>query len=275
MEYLEAEKHYQLLYYNNNINEDILYINNNNINEIHNNKTKVDTISKLNILPKTNCYDNIDYIENKNKNNIEIYSFNLNYIKHTGIKDLNISNINNEIKKDYDLHKGSDYPIYPLDADDPENFYANIYNYLIKRNLNQNAKNYPTYSYNYKENIEKKRAFRRKASNFAIDKDGYLCYKKPDNNRGDDSFKDSEDNLEKDKSNKDIQNNNNNNILTKKELIKSGKYSLFKIPFKCNEYNLIKEIHEKINHRNIDDTRKEFKRLKYYYYRYTLDINIY
>ena len=37
--------------------------------------------------------------------------------------------INNKI-----LHNKNDYPIYPFDSDDPEGFYANIFNYLYNRN---------------------------------------------------------------------------------------------------------------------------------------------
>ena len=51
-----------------------------------------------------------------------------------------------------------------------------------------------------------------------------------------------------------------------------GKYSLYKIPFRENEYDLIKQIHQNINHRNWEDTRKEFKKQRYYYRGYINDI---
>ena len=45
------------------------------------------------------------------------------------------------------VYIGTNYPIYPLDSIDPENFITNVYNYLVKRNKNMHAKNYPTYIY--------------------------------------------------------------------------------------------------------------------------------
>ena len=41
-----------------------------------------------------------------------------------------------------------------------------------------------------------------------------------------------------------------------KSLKKSDDYILYKIPYKENEYDLIKKFHEDCNHRNSDDTRK-------------------
>ena len=35
--------------------------------------------------------------------------------------------INNKFR-----HNKNDYPIYPFDSDDPEGFFANIFNYLYK-----------------------------------------------------------------------------------------------------------------------------------------------
>lgn len=49
-------------------------------------------------------------------------------------------------------------------------------------------------------------------------------------------------------------------------------YSLFTIPYKINEYELIKKIHSELNHRNAEDVRKEFIRRKIYYYGFTIDI---
>ena len=56
-------------------------------------------------------------------------------------------NIDSKNTNDSKLHIGEDEPIYPLDEDQPENYYANIYNYLLKRKSNQNYSNYPTYIY--------------------------------------------------------------------------------------------------------------------------------
>ena len=50
-----------------------------------------------------------------------------------------------------------------------------------------------------------------------------------------------------------------------------GLYSLYIVPFKINEYSLIRNIHENNNHRNWEDTRKEFKKQKYYYRGYIND----
>lgn len=71
-------------------------------------------------------------------------TFNYN-IAH--IKDINIINkelvseklkLNDKCKTDEKeivnfLHIGRDYPIYPLASINPENFLANVYNYLVKR----------------------------------------------------------------------------------------------------------------------------------------------
>lgn len=57
-----------------------------------------------------------------------------------------------------------------------------------------------------------------------------------------------------------------------KERIRLRQYSLVRIPYKINEYNLIKDIHIKSNHRCYEDTRKEVLKLKYYYYRFINDI---
>lgn len=153
----------------------------------------------------------------------------------------------NAIKtKKKEIHIGTDYPVYPLDLNEPENFYVNIYNYLLKRNKNQNENNYPKYIYECNDYIEtKKRVFRRKASNFEIDNEGMLCFKIPDSDNDNDSSEKYDNISEEKHENKTI-----NNKLTKKDIIKAGKYSLYKIPYQCNEYELIKDINEKINHRN-------------------------
>ena len=219
-------------------NQDIL------INKIQNLKTNIkNKISEENIIQLNECLkENQVNIENKKK---EIF-----------------------IKKF--LHNKNDYPIYPFDSDDPEGFYANVYNYLYNRLKNKNNSNYPKYIYQILDlnTIEtKKRAFRKKAENFEIDKFGYLCYKIPDKEENESSSSEMDSdaglgaekkydiNLKKEKSTK----------FSKKELIKRGKYSLYKIPFQQNEYDLIKKIHEENNHRNWEDTRKEFKKQRYYY----------
>ena len=93
-------------------------------------------------------------------------------------KHIDLLNINDNKANDKKWHFGSDYPVYPLNSDEPEIFYLNIYNYLLKRNNNKNGNNYPKYIYDCEYNIEtKKRAFRAKASRFEIDDDGMLCYK--------------------------------------------------------------------------------------------------
>lgn len=112
----------------------------------------------------------------------------------------------------------------------------------MKRNNDQNGNNHPKYIYECNDNIKtKKRAFRRNASNFEIDNDGMLCYKIPDSYNDNDSSEEYDNISEEKHENKTI-----NNKLTKKDIIKAGKYSL----------------HEKINHGNFDDTRKEFKKLR-------------
>ena len=105
----------------------------------------------------------------------------------------------------------------------------------------------------------KKRAFRKTAENYAINNFGYLCFKIPvkDVDESSSSEQNSEEELE---INKKLNSKNKNKHLSKKELIKIGKFSLYQIPFQVNEYDLIKTIHEKNNHRNWEDTRKEFKK---------------
>ena len=49
-------------------------------------------------------------------------------------------------------------------------------------------------------------------------------------------------------------------------------YSLYVIPYKINEFEFIKNIHERINLHNWNDTRKEFLKNRYYYIGYTYDI---
>ena len=64
-------------------------------------------------------------------------------------------------------HIGSDYPIHPLFSENPENFYADVYNYLLSRKINSKNSYYPKYLLNSESNIEnKKRAFRIKANHF-------------------------------------------------------------------------------------------------------------
>ena len=240
-----------------------------NINKIEQNDTNLKN-EQINVINKIKSL----------KNNLKNIIPQANIIKLNDCLKENIINIEkqkSEIINNKFLHNKNDYPIYPFDSDDPEGFYANIFNYLYNRNINKNTLNYPKYIYqildeNKKET--KKRAFRKKAEKFEIDKFGYLCYKIPDNEENESSSSeiDSESGLEKEKK-EDINIKNKKNIKsTKKELIKLGKYSLYKIPFQQNEYDLIKKIHEENNHRNWEDTRKEFKKLRYYYRGYINDI---
>ena len=180
--------------------------------------------------------------------------------------------LDNYDKLEKDLHKPDYYPIYPYDSADPEGFYANIYNYLYKRNIDPKGANYPKYIYNSENQENKKRLFRRKANNYEIDKNGYLCYKIPyyglgEDNSNSSSFEEKEEEIISEKHNKKKLSNKNKNFYFEK-----GLYSLYIIPFKINEYTLIRNIHENINHRNWEDTRKEFKKQKYYYRGYINDI---
>ena len=95
---------------------------------------------------------------------------------------IELSEIKKEISEKKFLHNPNDYPIYPNDSDDPEGFYANMYNYLFKRKNQPYAPNYPNYIYqilNETEAETKKRAFRKKAEKFDIDQFGFLCFKLP------------------------------------------------------------------------------------------------
>ena len=172
-------------------------------------------------------------------------------------------------------HKPFDYPIYPYDSDDPEGFYANVYNYLLNRSKNAFGLNYPKYIYDEKEELvreNKKRLFRRKAENFEINNFGNLCYKIPDYGEDDENSYNSEENDFENENKKNINIKHKTNKRKKQEYINKGLYTLYTIPFQVNEYNLIREIHIKNNHRNWEDTRKEFKKLRYYYRGYINDI---
>ena len=84
------------------------------------------------------------------------------YIK---IEEKNNNNIS-------ELHKGDDYPVYPLSYVNPEEFYADIYNYLYFRKLNQKNAKYPKYILEAGDNIEsKKRAFRLKTEKYELNVD--------------------------------------------------------------------------------------------------------
>ena len=188
------------------------------------------------------------------------------------LKNENIP-LDNYDTSDKNLHKPDYYPVYPNDSDDPEGFYSNIYNYLYKRKIDPKGLNYPKYIYE-SDNIEnKKRLFRRKANNYEIDSNGFLCYKIPDYGLGEDNSNSSNDEDKEEE-------NNIEQPIRKKHIIKKNKqyyfekglYSLYVIPFKINEFTLIRNIHENNNHRNWEDTRKEFKKQKYYYRGYINDI---
>ena len=107
-----------------------------------------------------------------------------------------------------------------------------------------------------KNNINSlKRAFRKKAENYIIDENGYLCYKMNIKN----IIKEEDDII-------DNKENNNNEINIDNSL---KNFELLRIPYKIDEFELIKTIHEKINW---DDTCKEFLKEGYYYVGYAYDI---
>ena len=220
MEYIESEKHYQLLYFNTNFKRNIIIndLNQNNINENIIQKEEVKNLSSSYVNAEEKNRKKFNKQINKENNTTHIDSVNIKSINSKEInnitfknkiadisddikkmnnlidkKQIDLLNINKDKTNDKKWHIGSDYPVYPLDSDEPENFYANIYNYLLKRNNNQNGENYPKYIYECKDNIEtKKRAFRRKASNFEIDDDNMLCYRVPDSYNGNDSSEESD-----------------------------------------------------------------------------------
>lgn len=64
--------------------------------------------------------------------------------------------------------------------------------------------------------------------------------------------------------------NSNNN--TKNNFNKNKSTTLYKIPYKTNEYELIKKIHINLNHHNWEDVRKETKKQRIYYYGYINNI---
>ena len=62
------------------------------------------------------------------------------------------------------------------------------------------------------------------------------------------------------------------NKLLENNKYENNNYILFTIPYKINEFELIKKIHSELNHRNAEDVREEFIRRKIYYYGFTIDI---
>ena len=133
--------------------------------------------------------ENKEIIKNKKVQNIELVLKNAESLKIINNCLINEQKPLNEIESSIELahkdnrHKPFDYPIYPYDSDDPEGFYANVYNYLLNRAKNPFSLNYPKFIYEEKEELireNKKRLFRRKAENFEINNFGNLCYKIPD-----------------------------------------------------------------------------------------------
>ena len=343
MEYKESNKHYQILYYNKNYNDNIFKENsvikeekkdtqsqneyNNNIINEEKNQTNKNYQNKNTLkITKENFFEYNNKIEkiysNKSKlseNNLIIKHENYlnfeankiinkkeNFLSEKQIKDNKIINTNNKILgKDENLnttieklkeglkpdkliienykiknssrkekHKPNDYPIYPYNSDDPEGFYANMYNYIYQRKQTLNEANYPKYIYEFTDEITietKKRAFRKAAENYEIDNLGYLCYKIPDKEE-DESTESENDSQDENNKIKETKVKLQSKKKSKKELIKCGQFSLYRILYQVNEYELIKNIHEQNNHRNWEDTRKEFKKLKYYYRGYINDI---
>ena len=107
--------------------------------------------------------------------------------------------------------------------------------YLYNREKNSKGSNYPSYIYKELNNIESnKRAFRKKAEKYEIDPNGYLCYKMKDKN---DLYNEIDDNL-------DFVDNKITNLNKQNNL---SDYSLYVIQYKTNEFELIKNIHERNN----------------------------
>ena len=92
--------------------------------------------------------------------------------------------------------------------------------------------------------IQKKKGFRKKAQKYIIDDDGYLCYKKYYNNK-DSSSDESED-------------------LDNKVFAKNYKNQ--------KNINIIRNIHDEINHRCSKDTKNEMKKRKIIYRGYVNNI---
>ena len=275
LEYQPKDKHYQLLYYDNNRDiNDALYI-----DEINADKNiKTNSMEQINVnekempLQKKENFEN--YSKNIDENNIlnDLNNLKLEYNKNIQIKDSEVININrnlfnniqNEFTKDdsqnineykieitkviintlisflkdeyskieeinknknNELHRGEDYPIYPLPYINPEEFYADIYNYLYFRKLNNKNSKYPKYILETNEDTEsKKRAFRLKAEKYEINKDNMLCYIKFLRNKNNNFTSDDEDIKEE--------------IIKSKELEKAENYRLYIIPYKINEFKL-------------------------------------
>ena len=269
--------------------ENVLSKSNNNLKEIDkaiNNNYKIDVLKQKdnNNINKSQKIENNDYniIINKILEILKKERFSIKELEERK-SDININ-----------LHKPSDYPIYPLNYEDPEGYYSNIYNYLYLRQLNPHGENYPSYIYNIKDSTKKetrKRAFRRSATNYLIDNFGNLCIKKYDNEIEINNEEENDNNNKEEKDNITDEENENNfeneNVIVNEEESKienlkdnlkeknyrnKNNYTLYVIPYKINEYELIKNIHRELNHRNSEDIRKELIRRKIYYYGYTNDI---
>ena len=141
------------------------------------------------------------------------------------------------------------------------------------REINPHNKNYPSYIYKIKDiNVleSKKRAFRKAAESFEINKFDKLCYRLVDKEEVNDSFESNEDNkinIDKEKEIDKLSEKINKISLNKKrkKFLKEEKYTLYEIPYKINEYNLIKDIHIELNHRSSEYVRKEIKKRHIYY----------
>ena len=75
---------------------------------------------------------------------------------------------------------------------------------------------------------------------YEIYKEGKLCIQL--------NFKKEEDSFSE---NSENENNNESDV---DNTVKSDNYILYEIPFRINEYELIRKIHEEINHRNAEDS---------------------
>ena len=143
-------------------------------------KNKINNEETLNPMIKENKKNSTCKFEIKNR----VSAIEYNQIeKCLNENKIDLKDFKNELSNKKILHKPNDYPTYPYNSEDPEDFYANMYNYLLQRKNNPFSSNYPKYIYQNLDPMEietKKRAFRKKAENFEIDKFVFLCYKLPD-----------------------------------------------------------------------------------------------
>lgn len=144
MEYIESEKHYQLLYFDKNFKGNIIindiYTNKNNCEEYCNEFDDQQNNSSLVIKEQNKKANSFITKENIEKRSLKIYYFALNYINLKANTNVTTNNISNEFKdeiktmnelinkdqidlskinaiktKEKEIHIGTDYPVCPLD----------------------------------------------------------------------------------------------------------------------------------------------------------------